>query len=173
MGHCKFFSEHCIIFSLISLNSDSDVKVATSQLIRGLSFVLQPNNDPTIDAPTVGKAILKSRGLFTGDWGSWLSIGAVIGFTILFNILYLLSLTYLNREYHYFLLAQIIVWCLSEQGTYTLHMLCFLPASSRSNALVSDKENESGTNKEQMSEASVSSTMPSSIPMGEIFNYPS
>ncbi|VAI84371.1 unnamed protein product [Triticum turgidum subsp. durum] len=55
-----------------------------------------PNNDPTIDAPTVGKAILKSRGLFTGDWGFWLSIGAVIGFTILFNILYLLALTYLS-----------------------------------------------------------------------------
>ncbi|XP_048546731.1 ABC transporter G family member 48-like isoform X2 [Triticum urartu] len=93
-----------------------------------------PNNDPTIDAPTVGKAILKSRGLFTGDWGFWLSIGAVIGFTILFNILYLLSLTYLSP-------------------------------SSRSNTLVSDVENENDTNKEQMAEASVSSTMPSSIPM--------
>uniref|UniRef100_A0A453R5J0 Plant PDR ABC transporter associated domain-containing protein n=6 Tax=Aegilops tauschii subsp. strangulata TaxID=200361 RepID=A0A453R5J0_AEGTS len=93
-----------------------------------------PNNDPTIDAPTVGKAILKSRDLFTGDWGFWLSIGAVIGFTILFNILYLLALTYLSP-------------------------------SGRSNTLVSDEENENGTNKEQMSEASVSSTMPSSIPM--------
>ncbi|VAI72199.1 unnamed protein product [Triticum turgidum subsp. durum] len=59
-----------------------------------------PNNDPTIDAPTVGKAILKSRGLFTGDWGFWLSTGAVIGFTILFNILYLLSLTYLVDQTH-------------------------------------------------------------------------
>uniref|UniRef100_A0A453R5W6 ABC transporter domain-containing protein n=1 Tax=Aegilops tauschii subsp. strangulata TaxID=200361 RepID=A0A453R5W6_AEGTS len=86
-----------------------------------------PNNDPTIDAPTVGKAILKSRDLFTGDWGFWLSIGAVIGFTILFNILYLLALTYLS-----------------------LHMLCFLPASGRSNTLVSDEENENGTNKEQI-----------------------
>uniref|UniRef100_A0A453R5W1 ABC transporter domain-containing protein n=1 Tax=Aegilops tauschii subsp. strangulata TaxID=200361 RepID=A0A453R5W1_AEGTS len=80
-----------------------------------------PNNDPTIDAPTVGKAILKSRDLFTGDWGFWLSIGAVIGFTILFNILYLLALTYLSP-------------------------------SGRSNTLVSDEENENGTNKEQMSE---------------------
>ncbi|XP_062213879.1 ABC transporter G family member 48 isoform X2 [Phragmites australis] len=55
-----------------------------------------PNNDTTIDAPTVGKAILKSKGLFTGEWGFWLSIGALIGFIILFNILYLLALTYLS-----------------------------------------------------------------------------
>ncbi|KAK3145391.1 hypothetical protein QOZ80_3BG0252280 [Eleusine coracana subsp. coracana] len=55
-----------------------------------------PNNDTTIEAPTVGKAILKSKGLFTGEWGFWLSIGALIGFIILFNILYLLALTYLN-----------------------------------------------------------------------------
>uniref|UniRef100_K4A4V3 ABC transporter domain-containing protein n=1 Tax=Setaria italica TaxID=4555 RepID=K4A4V3_SETIT len=56
-----------------------------------------PNNDTTIDAPTVGKAILKSKGLFTGEWGFWLSIGALIGFIILFNALYLWALTYLSR----------------------------------------------------------------------------
>ncbi|RLN40971.1 ABC transporter G family member 48-like [Panicum miliaceum] len=56
-----------------------------------------PNNDTTIDAPTVGKAILKSKGLFTGEWGFWVSIGALIGFIILFNILYLWALTYLSR----------------------------------------------------------------------------
>ncbi|TKV90029.2 hypothetical protein SEVIR_9G001400v4 [Setaria viridis] len=55
-----------------------------------------PNNDTTIDAPTVGKAILKSKGLFTGEWGFWLSIGALIGFIILFNALYLWALTYLS-----------------------------------------------------------------------------
>lgn len=55
-----------------------------------------PNNDTTIDAPTVGKAILKSKGLFTEEWGFWLSIGALIGFIILFNSLYLWALTYLS-----------------------------------------------------------------------------
>ncbi|CAL5033830.1 unnamed protein product [Urochloa decumbens] len=57
-----------------------------------------PNNDTTIDAPTVGKAILKSKGLFTEEWGFWLSIGALIGFIILFNILYLWALTYLSSS---------------------------------------------------------------------------
>jgi len=55
-----------------------------------------PNNDTTIDAPTVGKAILKSKGLFTGEWGFWVSIGALIGFIILFSILYLWALTILS-----------------------------------------------------------------------------
>ncbi|XP_047045041.1 ABC transporter G family member 48-like [Lolium rigidum] len=86
-----------------------------------------PNTDTSIDAPTVGKALLKSKGLFTTDGGFWLSIGAIIAFTILFNILYILALTYL-----------------SPSGT--------------SNTLVSDNENDS--------EANVSSTMASSIPMG-------
>jgi hypothetical protein len=67
-----------------------------------LFSLLQPNNDTSIDAPTIGKAILKSGGLFTEDWGFWLCVGALVGFTILFNIFYLLALTYLSREYHYF-----------------------------------------------------------------------
>ncbi|CAM0943176.1 unnamed protein product [Alopecurus aequalis] len=57
-----------------------------------------PNNDTSIDASTVGKAILKSKGLFTSDTGFWLSIAAIIGFTFLFNILYLLCLTYLSSS---------------------------------------------------------------------------
>ncbi|WOL15669.1 hypothetical protein Cni_G24450 [Canna indica] len=55
-----------------------------------------PNNDPNIDAATVGTAILKSRGLFVNDYWYWISIGALIGFAILFNTLFILSLTYLN-----------------------------------------------------------------------------
>uniref|UniRef100_M8AXT3 Pleiotropic drug resistance protein 5 n=1 Tax=Aegilops tauschii TaxID=37682 RepID=M8AXT3_AEGTA len=57
---------------------------------------VKPNNDTSIAARTVGEAILKSRGLFTGDSGFWVSIGAIVGFAILFNILYLLALTYLS-----------------------------------------------------------------------------
>jgi hypothetical protein len=68
-----------------------------------------PNTDTSIDAPTVGKAILKAKGFFTTEGGFWISIGGIIGFAILFNILYILALTYLSCEYHYFLLAEIIV----------------------------------------------------------------
>ncbi|KAG9444439.1 hypothetical protein H6P81_015779 [Aristolochia fimbriata] len=55
-----------------------------------------PNNDTNIDAPTVGKAILKSRSLFGEEHWYWISIGALIGFSLVFNILFIAALTYLN-----------------------------------------------------------------------------
>ncbi|KAF0936150.1 hypothetical protein E2562_038962 [Oryza meyeriana var. granulata] len=55
-----------------------------------------PNNDTAMDAQTIGKAILKSKGLFTGEWGFWLSIGALVGFIILLNTIYILALTFLS-----------------------------------------------------------------------------
>ncbi|XP_072999974.1 ABC transporter G family member 48-like isoform X2 [Typha latifolia] len=55
-----------------------------------------PNYDKRIDAPTVGKAILKSRGLFVDGYWYWVAIGALVGFSILFNLLFILALTYLN-----------------------------------------------------------------------------
>uniref|UniRef100_A0ACD5TSL6 Uncharacterized protein n=1 Tax=Avena sativa TaxID=4498 RepID=A0ACD5TSL6_AVESA len=55
-----------------------------------------PNVDRSIDALTVGEAYLKSKGYFMGEWVYWLSIGAVIGFMVLFNTLYLFALTFLS-----------------------------------------------------------------------------
>ncbi|KAK7279020.1 hypothetical protein RJT34_24062 [Clitoria ternatea] len=55
-----------------------------------------PNNDPRIPEPTVGKAFLKARGMFTQGYWYWISVGALIGFSLLFNICFILALTYLN-----------------------------------------------------------------------------
>ncbi|KAJ9537153.1 hypothetical protein OSB04_029886 [Centaurea solstitialis] len=55
-----------------------------------------PNIDPRINASTVGKALLKSRGFFNEDYWFWISLGALVGFSILFNILFILALTFLN-----------------------------------------------------------------------------
>lgn len=55
-----------------------------------------PNNDPRIQEPTVGKAFLKARGIFTEDYWYWISVGALIGFSLFFNICFILALTYLN-----------------------------------------------------------------------------
>ncbi|KAK2454243.1 pleiotropic drug resistance protein [Trifolium repens] len=55
-----------------------------------------PNIDPRIDEPTVGKALLKARGIFTEDYWYWISIGALIGFSLLFNVCFILALTYLD-----------------------------------------------------------------------------
>ncbi|KAK7284890.1 hypothetical protein RJT34_19644 [Clitoria ternatea] len=56
----------------------------------------KPNTDPRINAPTVGKVLLKSRGFFTEEYWFWICIGALIGFSLLFNMLFIAALTYLN-----------------------------------------------------------------------------
>ncbi|KAK2651448.1 hypothetical protein Ddye_011304 [Dipteronia dyeriana] len=45
---------------------------------------------------TLGVAVLKSRGFFPEAYWYWLGVGALIGFTILFNFGFTLALTYLN-----------------------------------------------------------------------------
>ncbi|KAG5562970.1 hypothetical protein RHGRI_005644 [Rhododendron griersonianum] len=54
------------------------------------------NTDPRINAPTVGKFLLMSRGFFTDDYMFWVCIGALVAFSILFNVLFIAALTYLN-----------------------------------------------------------------------------
>ncbi|KAL0437009.1 UNVERIFIED_CONTAM: Pleiotropic drug resistance protein 2 [Sesamum radiatum] len=44
----------------------------------------------------VGKTLLRDRGLFTTESWYWICIIALFGFTVLFNILFILALTYLN-----------------------------------------------------------------------------
>lgn len=46
----------------------------------------------------LGDEVLKSRGFFTQSKWYWIGVGALIGYTIVFNIAYILALTYLNRE---------------------------------------------------------------------------
>lgn len=55
-----------------------------------------PNMDPRVDAPTVGKALLKSRSFYTEDYMYWVCIGALWGFSLIFNALFIAALTFLN-----------------------------------------------------------------------------
>lgn len=55
-----------------------------------------PNLDPRIPEPTVGKALLKARSMFTEDYWYWICIGALLGFSLLFNICFIIALTFLN-----------------------------------------------------------------------------
>ncbi|XP_058203379.1 pleiotropic drug resistance protein 2-like isoform X3 [Rhododendron vialii] len=54
------------------------------------------NTDLRINAPTVGKVLLTSRGFFTDDYMFWVCIGALVAFSILFNVFFIAALTYLN-----------------------------------------------------------------------------
>ncbi|CAI9097793.1 OLC1v1034285C1 [Oldenlandia corymbosa var. corymbosa] len=55
-----------------------------------------PNLDPRVDAPTIGKALLKSRGFYTEEYWYWICIGALVGFSFLFNALFIAALTFFN-----------------------------------------------------------------------------
>ncbi|PWA78808.1 AAA+ ATPase domain-containing protein [Artemisia annua] len=55
-----------------------------------------PNIYPQIHASTIGEALLKSRGFFTKDYWFYVCIGALIGFSFLFNILFIFALTFLH-----------------------------------------------------------------------------
>ncbi|KAK7277246.1 hypothetical protein RIF29_18397 [Crotalaria pallida] len=55
-----------------------------------------PNNDPRIPEPTVGKALLRARGIYTEEYWYWISVGALIGFSLLFNVGFILALAFLN-----------------------------------------------------------------------------
>ncbi|KAI3734636.1 hypothetical protein L6452_14110 [Arctium lappa] len=55
-----------------------------------------PNPDPRINEPTVGKVLLSSRGMFKTDYMYWVCVGALCVFSVIFTILFILALTYLN-----------------------------------------------------------------------------
>ncbi|XP_071915847.1 pleiotropic drug resistance protein 2-like isoform X9 [Coffea arabica] len=47
--------------------------------------------------PTVGKTILKDRGLFFTETWYWIGVGALFAFSLLFNVLFIGALTFLKR----------------------------------------------------------------------------
>lgn len=60
--------------------------------------LVQPINHTADSQPTVGKALLKMRGMFMEEYWYWISIGALVGFSLLFNVLFIWALTYLDRK---------------------------------------------------------------------------
>ncbi|KAK7858556.1 pleiotropic drug resistance protein 2 [Quercus suber] len=57
---------------------------------------LQPNPDPSIPEPTVRKVLLRNRGMFKEDYWYWICVGTLLGFSVLFNICFIIALTFLN-----------------------------------------------------------------------------
>lgn len=71
------------------------------------SFYLQLQFTPNSNK-TLGVQALESRGFFTHAYWYWIGVGALIGFMFLFNIVYAIALTYLNREYLHIWLFKIL-----------------------------------------------------------------
>ncbi|KAK4279543.1 hypothetical protein QN277_011310 [Acacia crassicarpa] len=55
-----------------------------------------PNFYQKIPEPTVGKALLRARGMFTEEYWYWICVGALLGFSLLFNICFIAALTFLS-----------------------------------------------------------------------------
>ncbi|KAK7356955.1 hypothetical protein VNO80_16236 [Phaseolus coccineus] len=55
-----------------------------------------PNMDRRIPGRTVGEALLKVRSMYTEEYWYWICIGALLGFSLLFNICFIIALTFLN-----------------------------------------------------------------------------
>uniref|UniRef100_A0A0V0ILZ8 Putative ovule protein n=1 Tax=Solanum chacoense TaxID=4108 RepID=A0A0V0ILZ8_SOLCH len=54
------------------------------------------NNDTSFSEETVGKVLLKSRSMYSDDYMFWICIIALFAFSFLFNLCFILALTYLN-----------------------------------------------------------------------------
>ena len=79
---------------------------------------------------TLGEKVLINNGVFPHAFWYWLGVAALFGYMILFNTIYTLALTYLNRQYN-LTPVTIIRWvpiflCLFFQsGQFTLLLLFF------------------------------------------------
>ncbi|KAK4480407.1 hypothetical protein RD792_013480 [Penstemon davidsonii] len=58
-----------------------------------------PNTDIRFTETTVGRVLLRSRGMFTEEYMYWICIIALFAFSILFNICFIVALTYLKRKF--------------------------------------------------------------------------
>ena len=56
--------------------------------------------DPGVGETTFAKVLLESIGVPTEEYWFWVCIGTLFSFSILFNILFVGALTYLNCELH-------------------------------------------------------------------------
>jgi hypothetical protein len=55
--------------------------------------------DMTHSNDTLGVQILKARGIFVDPNWYWIGVGALLGYIMLFNVLFILFLDWLGREY--------------------------------------------------------------------------
>ena len=58
---------------------------------------------------SIGQETLESRGLLFDGYFFWISFGALIGFAVIFNVGFTLTLTFLKRKFVYWL-YEVVYW---------------------------------------------------------------
>lgn len=53
----------------------------------------------------LGVSVMKARGLFPQAYWYWIGVGALVAYVFLFNIIFTLALTYLNRKHSIYFLV--------------------------------------------------------------------
>lgn len=71
---------------------------------------------------TVGEMVLINRGIFTGSYWYWISVGALFGFTVIFNIGFNLALTYMKRKFFYHVFC-VLYYCLRQTNRFIPFLL--------------------------------------------------
>ncbi|MFS8012317.1 putative ABC-type xenobiotic transporter [Helianthus anomalus] len=81
----------------------------------------RPNLDTRINEPTVGKVLLRARGMFTSEYMFWVCVVALFGFSLLFTLFFVLALTYINRKIMKSLICVFcIIYCTSSSILVTV-----------------------------------------------------
>jgi len=71
-----------------------------SSKANNLDSMVQVVNSTNGDPPKpLGVQIIESRGLFAEAKWFWIGAGALLGYILFFNVLFVAALTYLNREF--------------------------------------------------------------------------
>lgn len=79
------------------MNKKKKLKIYLINFIRMFTFQVPANSTESL-----GVLVLKARGVFTEPHWYWLGVAALIGYVFLFNFLFALALSYLNREFSFF-----------------------------------------------------------------------
>ena len=69
---------------------------------------------------TIGQATLESRGLYFDEYFFWISIAALFGFAIVYNIGFTLALSFLKRKLVFFF--QIFLHLTQEEGLFIIEI---------------------------------------------------
>lgn len=88
---------------------------------------------------------MRARSLFPKSYWYWIGLGALLGYTVLFNILFTLFLSYLNRKtsLHYCKLAGVAASSsifVTQQYQFLTHKLLPHAALGKQQAIVSKEE---------------------------------
>ncbi|KAJ0657572.1 putative ABC-type taurine transporter [Helianthus annuus] len=130
----------------------------------------KPNPDTRINELTVGKVLLRARGMFTSEYMFWVCVVALFGFSLLFTLFFVLALTYLNRKIMKSLICVFcIIYCTSSSILVTV--LIQTPALGDSKTVVPTEDEHNQKHPQTETETETEMTTSSSKKKGMVLPF--